>query len=60
VLFAIIDVHVIDGLVNGTAAGLKRVAAWNGRTIQSGRVQSYALVIASGTAVLLLAYAIGS
>jgi len=60
VLFAIIDVHVIDGLVNGTAAGLKKVAAWNGRTIQGGRVQSYALVIASGTAVLLLAYAVGS
>jgi hypothetical protein len=30
--------------------GLKKVAAWNGRTIQGGRVQSYALVIASGTA----------
>jgi len=60
VLFAIIDVHVIDGLVNGTATAFKKLAAWNGRTIQSGRVQSYALVIASGTAVLLLAYAIGS
>ena len=60
VLFAIVDVHVIDGLVNGTAAGLKRAAAWNGRTIQGGRVQGYAFVIASGTAVLLLAYAVGS
>jgi NADH-quinone oxidoreductase subunit L len=60
VLFAIVDVHVIDGLVNGTAGAMKKIALWNGRTIQGGRVQGYALVIAGGTAVLLLAYAVGS
>jgi NADH-quinone oxidoreductase subunit L len=60
VLFAIVDVHVIDGIVNGAAAAMKKVALWNGRTIQGGRVQGYALVIASGTAVLLLVYAVGS
>ncbi len=60
VLFAIIDVHVIDGMVNGTATAMKRIANWNGRTIQGGRVQGYALVIAGGTAVLLLVYAVGS
>jgi hypothetical protein len=60
VLFAVVDVHVIDGMVNGAAAAMKRAARWNAKTIQIGIIQNYALVIAAGTAVLLLVYVVGA
>jgi NADH-quinone oxidoreductase subunit L len=50
------DVHVIDGLVNGTG----RVAQFIGgilRRLQTGRVQNYGLGIAAGLVIVLVVYA---
>jgi len=47
-----IDVHVIDGAVNGVA----RAVAWGGwllRLIQSGQIQHYALAMAAGIVVIV-------
>jgi NADH-quinone oxidoreductase subunit L len=47
-----IDVHVIDGAVNGVA----RAVVWGGwllRLVQSGQTQHYALAMALGTVVIL-------
>ncbi len=60
VLHKVLDVRIIDGLVNGTAAfvlGLGRVYS---RLIHVGHVQAYALAIAIGTAVMVLAYTVGA
>lgn len=58
-LHAIIDVQIIDGMVNGTAAVFRGLSRAYGRFIQVGQVQAYALAIAIGTAVVVL-YTVGA
>lgn len=56
-LWAILDVGVIDGAVNGVA----RAIAWWGwfmRLFQSGQTQHYALVMTLGAVLILTAYLI--
>jgi NADH-quinone oxidoreductase subunit L len=50
----VVDAKVIDGLVNATGAGVKRLAQ-GGRLVQTGFVRSYAAILFLG-AVVLLAY----
>jgi NADH-quinone oxidoreductase subunit L len=50
-----IDVHVVDGAVNGIA-GLTQGAGRGIRQIQTGRVQNYALGIAAGLLVIAVSY----
>jgi NADH-quinone oxidoreductase subunit L len=49
-----VDAGLIDGAVNGTARLVERLGA-QARTVQTGLVREYALVLFGG-AVLLLAY----
>ena len=57
VLWAIVDAQIIDGLVNGTAAAATTLGRLHGR-ISDGRVQVYAITIAAGAALAVLAYAL--
>jgi NADH-quinone oxidoreductase subunit L len=59
-LFAIVDVRVIDGLVNGIARVVRAVGSAYGRWLQTGQVQAYALAIALGTAAIVMAYTVGA
>ncbi|MGH2686065.1 MAG: NADH-quinone oxidoreductase subunit L [Actinomycetota bacterium] len=47
------DLRIIDGAVNGTAAGIREGAS-RIRTVQTGYVRSYALGVAGGAALLLV------
>jgi NADH-quinone oxidoreductase subunit L len=58
VLWSIVDVQVIDGAVNGAAAGAQALGRGHGLWA-NGRVQAYAVSIAIGTAVIVTAYALG-
>jgi len=49
-----VDIEIIDGTVNGVAAGFKRSSAAL-RRVQTGYVRNYAAVVLAGT-VLLLGY----
>ncbi len=60
VLWAIVDALIIDGAVNGTARFLSGASRAYGQRVQVGRVQVYALALASGAALLILAFAVGS
>ena len=57
VLWSIVDVVIIDGVVNGAAKAANGLSSWNGRSVQVGQVQAYALALAMGAAVLVFAYA---
>ncbi len=59
VLWAVVDALVIDGAVNGAASAAQGLGTLHGR-IQNGRVQAYAIGIAVGATLLVLAYALGS
>jgi NADH-quinone oxidoreductase subunit L len=59
VLWAVVDALVIDGAVNGAASAAQGLGSLHGR-IQNGRVQAYAIGIAVGATLLVLAYALGS
>ena len=59
VLWAVVDALLIDGAVNGAARVATGAGSLHAR-IQNGRVQAYALGIAAGSALLVLAYALGS
>jgi NADH-quinone oxidoreductase subunit L len=58
ILWAIVDAQVIDGAVNGLASAVTRLARLHSRVV-SGRVQSYAVGMALGAALLVVAYAVG-
>ena len=58
-LWAIFDVGIIDGLVNGLARGARNLGSQYGRLVQRGKIQGYALAIAGGTAVVLILFAGG-
>ena len=60
VLWAIVDAQLIDGMVNGVAGLLRRISSGYSRVVQNGHVQFYALVLAAGAAVMVLAFAVGS
>ncbi|MDP6934797.1 MAG: proton-conducting transporter membrane subunit, partial [Myxococcota bacterium] len=60
ILWAVIDVGIIDGLVNGVGNAARRVGAWYGRVVHVGQIQAYALGIAIGTALLVLLFAVGA
>ena len=45
--------------VNGTASAVRGLGTLHGK-VQSGRVQAYAIGIAAGTALLVLAFALGT
>jgi NADH-quinone oxidoreductase subunit L len=60
VLWAIIDVQIIDGLINLLARATRGLGAIYGRIIHVGQVQAYALAIAVGTGVLVLAFGLGA
>jgi NADH-quinone oxidoreductase subunit L len=47
-----VDANVVDGAVNGVATLVGRGGGYL-RTLQTGYVRSYALIVAGGTAVLL-------
>jgi NADH-quinone oxidoreductase subunit L len=49
----VFDLGVVDGLVNGVGAGVRRLAAW-GRRIQTGFVRSYALGLFLGVVAILV------
>ena len=59
VLWAVVDALVIDGAVNGAASAAQGLGSLHGR-IQNGRVQAYAIGIAVGATLLVLAYALGA
>ncbi len=59
VLWAIVDVRIIDGLVNGVAAGARWLGNLYSRTFHVGQTQGYALSLAIGSALLILFFAIG-
>ena len=59
VLWAVVDVKIIDGLVNGVAHFFQGLASLYSRRIHVGQTQAYALSIALGSAVLVLFYALG-
>jgi len=59
VLWAVVDTLIIDGAVNGAASAATGLGKLHAR-VQTGRVQSYALGIAAGAAILVLAYALGT
>jgi len=58
-LWAIVDAQLIDGAVNGVASAMSGLSSGYSRFIQDGRVQTYALVLAAGAAVLVFAFAVG-
>ncbi|MSQ01829.1 MAG: NADH-quinone oxidoreductase subunit L [Myxococcales bacterium] len=58
VLWAIVDVQVIDGVVNGAATLAQKAGMAHGR-LGGGKVQVYAIFIAAGAALLATAYAVG-
>jgi len=60
VLHRVVDVRIIDGLVNGVARLVRGVGTLYGSLIHTGQVQAYALAIAIGTAVMVLAYTVGA
>jgi len=54
VLFRIVDAGLIDGVaVNGTARGVRAVAAHGLRRLQSGLAQGYVVTMIVGSAVIL-------
>jgi NADH-quinone oxidoreductase subunit L len=55
----VIDVHIIDGLVNGTAAAVGAISAGL-RKLQTGFVGNYALAIAFGMVMMVGIYLISS
>lgn len=57
VLWAIVDVILIDGVVNGASKVARSLSNLNRRALQVGQVQAYALAVAVGAAVLVFAYA---
>ncbi|MEE2750242.1 MAG: NADH-quinone oxidoreductase subunit L [Myxococcota bacterium] len=59
VLWAIVDVRIIDGLVNGVASGARWLGNLYSRTFHVGQTQGYALSLAIGSALLILFFAIG-
>ena len=58
VLWAIVDAQIIDGAVNGVAKLATILGRWHGK-IGGGKLQTYAISIAAGTALLVTAYALG-
>jgi NADH-quinone oxidoreductase subunit L len=52
-LWAVVDVHVVDGFANGCARAAQALASWYGRVVQVGHIQAYALAIAIGAVVLV-------
>jgi NADH-quinone oxidoreductase subunit L len=60
VLYRVVDVKIIDGLVNGAARFLRFLARFYSAILQTGQVQAYAVAIAIGTAVIVLAYTVGA
>ncbi len=56
VLWAIVDVMIIDGLVNGASKVARGLSNLN-RQAMVGQVQAYAFAVAVGAAVLVFAYA---
>jgi NADH-quinone oxidoreductase subunit L len=59
VLWAVVDSLLIDGAVNGAASAAQGLGTLHGRT-SGGRVQAYAVGIAIGAAILVLAAALGA
>jgi NADH:ubiquinone oxidoreductase subunit 5 (subunit L)/multisubunit Na+/H+ antiporter MnhA subunit len=54
VLFRVIDAGLIDGaLVNGTARGIRGMAAHGLKYVQSGQAQSYIFLMIAGSALLV-------
>ncbi len=58
VLWAIIDSQIIDGIVNGAATVAQTAGRLHGR-LGNGKVQTYAISIAAGAALLATAYVLG-
>ncbi|MCK6503770.1 NADH-quinone oxidoreductase subunit L [Myxococcota bacterium] len=59
VLWAVVDAELVDGAVNGAAKAMRRISEVYGELAQTGRVQTYAMVLAAGTAVIVFAFAVG-
>jgi hypothetical protein len=53
-----VDAQIIDGVVNGAASVAQTAGRWHGR-LGNGKVQTYAISIAAGAALLATAYALG-
>ena len=58
-LWAVVDVLIIDGLVNGVAAAVRKVGQTYSRVVHVGQVQAYALAITLGSLVLVFLFAFG-
>mgnify|MGYP001601599272 CR=1 FL=1 len=58
VLWAVVDVAIIDGAVNGVASVARRLGTAHG-ALGHGKVQVYAISIAAGAALFVTAYALG-
>ncbi|MDP4218828.1 MAG: NADH-quinone oxidoreductase subunit L [Bacteroidota bacterium] len=52
ILYKIVDVKIIDGIINGSAAGIGQISGMI-RKIQTGIVQNYAVMIVVGILVLV-------
>jgi NADH-quinone oxidoreductase subunit L len=50
--FSAIDLSVVDGLVNGVGATVRKIGAW-ARPIQSGFVRAYGVLLAGGAVALV-------
>jgi NADH-quinone oxidoreductase subunit L len=59
VLWAVVDVLIIDGLVNGVAAAARKIGETYSRVVHVGQVQAYALAITLGSLVLVFLFAFG-
>ncbi|MEO6810109.1 MAG: NADH-quinone oxidoreductase subunit L [Isosphaeraceae bacterium] len=51
VLSGLFDQYIVDGLVNGTAWGTYLIGDW-GRSIQTGRLRNYLMILAVGVILL--------
>jgi NADH-quinone oxidoreductase subunit L len=60
VLWPVVDAGLVDGLVNGVGKGVRGLGGLYSRHLQTGQVQLYALVVAVGTAVVVVFYAVGA
>jgi NADH-quinone oxidoreductase subunit L len=57
-LWQIVDAGLIDGAVNGAGAAARTAAAWYSRSVQIGQIQAYALAMATGTAFIVIWFAL--
>jgi NADH-quinone oxidoreductase subunit L len=60
VLWPVVDAGIVDGLVNAVGKSVRSFGAAYSRHVQTGQVQLYALGIALGAAVVVIAYAVGA